>query len=107
MRHLRACSVISLCCPSNFLHATPSSSSLESRRNTANKLLLPPRRQAGYATGLQWLCSVAVQRVYSSCAQWLCSVAVQRVCNSCAQWLCSVTIVVERLLLHLRHGRCL
>ncbi|KAM1021069.1 hypothetical protein ACFX15_041471 [Malus domestica] len=87
--------------------SSPSSSSLESRRDTANKLLLPPRRQAGYATGLQWLCSMAVQRVYSGCALWLCSVAVQRACNGCAQRLCSVTVVVERLPLHLRHGRCL
>ncbi|KAM1217046.1 hypothetical protein TB2_013067 [Malus domestica] len=51
--------------------------------------------------------AVAVLGGSATGVQRLCSVAVQRVCNGCAQWLCSVTIVVERLHLHLRHGRYL
>ncbi|KAM1613677.1 hypothetical protein PS2_002143 [Malus domestica] len=52
-------------------------------------------------------CAVAVLGGSATGVQRLCSVAVQRVCNGCAQWLCSMTVVVERLPLHLRHGRCL
>ncbi|KAM1040812.1 hypothetical protein ACFX13_030795 [Malus domestica] len=49
----------------------------------------------------------AMQRVCSGCARWQCNGCTADVLYGCALWLCSVTVVVERLPLHIRHGRCL